>query len=306
MRLRVFLSFTLVCFWTCFLHAQEEKDARPGSERPRYRFQGPTEVDFGPLEDGKEKSHESLERQGWVYLCDSRISPKEVKASSLGLWRVRNQEDPQRNLWSVVEEGGEWIFRNSVGKDQHGTDLISLQNFWDFDLHVELRVPKDSNSGIYLRGRYEIQILSTPAGKDVKLAPSDLGGIYNIKEPKLNASKGPGVWQTMDASIRGFHILNVRLNGEVIHDDVEIPEKWRHGTGSELGGDINSPGPIFLQGDHGSVDFRNIRIRPSILPLRSVIRSGLDRSRFREELKAVAPEKSTEKAPGKATDKKEN
>jgi len=223
-------------------------------------------ADFGPLEDGREKSHQKLEKKGWVYLFDSR--PYSVQWDALGLFRARNPGEPKRNLWSVVEQDGERILRNTITEGTHGTDLISKQNFWDFDIHVELRVPPNSNSGVYLRGRYEIQILSTPAGKEKKLALHDLGAIYSVKAPSVNASRGPGIWQTLEASIRGFRITAVRLNGETIHPVVEIPAEKRKGTGSELGpgdgvsADPDSPGPIFLQGDHGSVEFKNIRLRP--------------------------------------------
>jgi hypothetical protein len=220
-----------------------------------------------PMEDGRERSYSTLEKQGWVYLLDGRI-PKDPKASdAFGLWRLRSG-DPKRNLWSMIEENGERVLRNTVGKDAHGTDLISKQRFWDFDLHVEFRVPASSNSGVYLRGRYEIQIDSFGADKQLKPAANNLGAVYNVREPLTNASRGPGQWQVLDLTIRGFRILNVRLNGETIQTTVELPEDKKPGTGSQLtaedgeSNDPDSPGPIFLQGDHGSIDFRNVRVRP--------------------------------------------
>ena len=225
-------------------------------------------IALGPALPAGEESPDMLVKQGWIYLFDSRIPKEGAKWSPLGQWRVRNPGEPQRNLWSVVSEENQWVLKNTIA-GSHGTDLISLQDFWDFDLHVELRVPENSNSGVYLRGRYEIQVLSTPAAKPKEqLGPGDLGGIYNVKAPSVNASKGPGQWQALDISIRGF-VVTVRLNGQLIQDSVEIPEARRRGTGSELGtgdgvhsSDPSAPGPVFLQGDHGSVDFRNIRIRP--------------------------------------------
>jgi hypothetical protein len=223
---------------------------------------------LAPAFAAEDESPDSLVKQGWTYLFDSRIPKEGAKWSPLSLWRVRNPGEPQRNLWSVVNEQNQWVLRNTI-TGSHGTDLISLQDFWDFDLHVELRVPENSNSGVYLRGRYEIQVLSTPADKPKEqLGPGDLGSIYGVKPPAVNASKGPGQWQTLDITIRGF-VITVRLNGQLIQDNVEIPEAKRRGTGSELGSgdgihssDPSAPGPVFLQGDHGSVDFRNIRIRP--------------------------------------------
>jgi hypothetical protein len=258
------------------LGAEEEKagKAEPSVEKSGEKAKGirrfstrSLPVDFGPQEDGKgEKVHESMAREGWLYLFDSRI-PQGQKWNSLGLWRVRNPGEPDRNHWKVLEEGGELILRNDLSGGGHGTDLISLPSFWDFDLHVELRVPPpNSNSGIYLRGRYEIQVDGAKPGDAV--GKGSLGAIYNTSAPSKNASKGPGAWQTIDAEIRGFRVL-VRLNGEVIQENVEIPQDKRGGTGSQLGtGDgvfsdgPDSPGPIFLQGDHGDISFRNVRIRP--------------------------------------------
>ena len=235
---------------------------------------------------------------GWVYLFDSRI-PRDPKSSEpMGLWRLRNANDPKRNLWSLVEESGERILRNTIGKDQHGTDLISKQKFFDFDLHVELRVPESSNSGVYLRGRYEIQIDSFSADKSQKPGAGNIGAIYSVREPLLNASRGPGQWQVLEATIRGHRILGVRLNGETIHANVEIPEGKRKGTGSELtsadgeSDDVDMPGPIFLQGDHGSVDFKNVRIRPRAAPVR---RLGPERERVIELKKAEGKAEGEEK-----------
>jgi len=281
--------------------AQDEKDS-PRPERKRVLgapLDGlPRRMDFGPLEDGKEKSHSQLERQGWVYLFDSRIPAKKAW-DPLGLWRVRNPEASDRNLWSVAEESGERILKNTVTEGKHGTDLISKQSFWDFDIHAEIRVPEHSNSGIYLRGRYEIQIASTPPkDKQERVPAGGLGGIYSIAGPKVNASKGPGVWQTIDASIRGFRILTVRLNGEVIHEGLEIPEARRKGTGSELSegdgvsADPESPGPIFLQGDHGSVELRNIRVRPAGFP--GLLRGPRPPVQLRKDAVIEKDEKKTE------------
>jgi hypothetical protein len=266
--------------------------------------------DFGPLEDGKEKSHDSLVKQGWIYIFDSRVPDPRHAWDPMGLWRIRNPGQPQRNLWSVIEEDGERILRNTVRPGQHGSDLISLQQAWNFDLHVELRVPDPSNSGVYLRGRYEIQITSTPADPEAKVGKGGLGGIYNVAAPLTNASKGPGVWQTIDASIRGFQVT-VRLNGKVIHRQVEIPENRRRGTGSELGegdgvsSDPSSPGPVFLQGDHGSVDFRNIRIRPARSPMR--IRKAAQIQPRLRVLRPVRVKEAAEKKESKeGADRKEN
>jgi len=232
-----------------------------------------------PAEDGKTVPHDQIEKQGWIYLFDSRIPKSGKPEDQLGLWRTRGTG---KSYWQVIEEAGGLVLRNAIPQGAHGVDLISRQKFWDFEVHVEFRVPPDSNSGVYLRGRYEIQINSFPADKAQKPTRSDLGAIYNVREPLVNASRGPGEWQVLEAIIRGHQISSVRLNGELILSGVHLPEDKKAGTGSQLGSadgesdDVDSPGPIFLQGDHGPIDIRSVRVRPQ----RSFIRPAtLDKSR---------------------------
>ena len=115
-------------------------------------------------------------------------------------------------------------------------------------------VPDKSNSGFYLRGRHEIQIFGDyQSGKPTL---SGNGAIYNVKAPSEFASKPGDEWQTAEATIVGNKITVV-LNGKKIHDEVECNKA----TGSEIDNKVNEPGPIFLQGDHGTVSFRNIMIK---------------------------------------------
>ena len=115
--------------------------------------------------------------------------------------------------------------------------------------------PRDSNSGIYLRGRYEIQVLDS-LGKTYSY-PAENGAIYNQKSPDVEASKPAGEWQTVDVTLKGMNIT-VFLNGVKIHDNVtdRRADRW-----AKLGDDNPSAGPLMLQGDHGPVQFRNIRIQ---------------------------------------------
>jgi hypothetical protein len=225
---------------------------------------------FGPLFDNDEKMHQTLISQGWVYLFDGRLPAAEqaVKGDPLGLWKPRRAD--RNNCWIVskeVNEDGERILMNILREGMHGTDLISNQEFRDFDLHVEFRSAE--NSGIYLRGRYEVQINKAPE-ENAELKFGDLGGIYAINPPLTNAAKGPEEWQTFDISIRGYEI-SVYLNGVLVQDNLLVPEgKRRIGTGTELGcwpsdgfhQDPKLPGPILIQGNHGQIDIKNIRIRP--------------------------------------------
>ena len=163
-------------------------------------------------------------------------------------WHLRNASG--HNSWKV--EGG--ILKNTVNPGEHGTDLVTDKKFKNFTVKYEYLVPDNSNSGFYLRGRHEIQILG-----DFSKGKTSLGGngaIYNFKAPDKFVSKPGTEWQTVEATIIGDKITVVQ-NGVRIHDNVQC----RHATGSEIDDKIDEPGPIFLQGDHGTVSFRNIQIK---------------------------------------------
>ena len=164
-------------------------------------------------------------------------------------WKLRRADGP--NSWSVLPGG---VLKNTVQKGEHGTDLVTEKKYWNFTVRYEYMTPDDSNSGFYLRGRHEIQILG-----DYKKGKAGMGGngaIYNFKAPDKFVTKPGGEWQTVEATIIGNRIT-VTLNGVKIHDNVECTKA----TGSELDGNVNEPGQIFLQGDHGTVSFRNMRIK---------------------------------------------
>ena len=163
-------------------------------------------------------------------------------------WHLRRKDG--HNSWSV--QNG--VLKNTVNPGEHGTDLVTDDKFWNFTVRYEYRVPDRSNSGFYLRGRHELQILGDYASG--KPAKGGNGAIYNFKAPDKFVSKPGDEWQTVEATIIGNRIT-VTLNGVKIHDNVEC----NVATGSEIDNKIDQPGPIFLQGDHGTVSFRNIRIK---------------------------------------------
>lgn len=163
-------------------------------------------------------------------------------------WHLRKVDG--HNSWKV-EEG---ILKNTVNKGEHGTDLVTDAKFKDFIVRYEYLVPEDSNSGFYLRGRHEIQILGDFAKGTTSRGGN--GAIYNFKAPDKFVSKPGSEWQTVEATMIGNKITVV-LNGVKIHDNVECNQA----TGSELDNKIDQPGAIFLQGDHGTVWFRNLRIK---------------------------------------------
>lgn len=163
-------------------------------------------------------------------------------------WHLRNPQG--HNSWSV-EQG---ILKNTVSGDVHGTDLVTDKKFWNFTVRFDYLVPDDSNSGFYLRGRHELQILGDHASGTTSLGGN--GAIYNFKAPDQFVSKPGNEWQTVEATIIDNKITVVH-NGVKTHDNLECNKA----TGSELDNKVGEPGSIFLQGDHGTVWFRNLRIK---------------------------------------------
>jgi hypothetical protein len=160
-------------------------------------------------------------------------------------WKPRSADD--KNNWAVKDG----VLVNAAS----GTDLVTQRKFTDFKLHTEYRYPKGSNSGVYLRGRYEVQI------EDDHGTVADShgsGGVYGFLTPSINAAKKAGEWQTLDVTLVG-RTVTVVLNGERVIDRQVIPGI----TGGALDSDEGEPGPIFLQGDHGAVEFRNLSVTPA-------------------------------------------
>jgi Domain of Unknown Function (DUF1080) len=138
----------------------------------------------------------------------------------------------------------------------HGPELINQSQFEDFKLHIEFKIEPNSNSGIYLRGRYEVQVESN----SMQEPPSHhTGGIYGFIAPSPEMPPKPGEWQTFDITLVGRTITVVQ-NGKTIIDNQEIPGI----TGGALDSHEERPGPIYLQGsEDGHVAYRNIVLTPA-------------------------------------------
>ena len=183
-------------------------------------------------------------------------------------WVVANAvPDPQNPgrlvlLGPVSGDNAELV--NSAGG---GVDIYTEQKWGDATIEVELMVPKGSNSGIYVMGEYEVQVLDS-YGK-AQVGPGDIGGLYGAQAPRVNAAKAPGEWQKFviefqaprfegDRKVSNAKFLKVTLNGQIIHENVEMKGVTPTGvTGKEA-----PTGPLMFQGDHGPVSYRNIRITP--------------------------------------------
>ncbi len=161
-------------------------------------------------------------------------------------WVPRHASQPNR--WKA-EEG-------TLVNEESGSDLVTERTFQDFQLHVEVMVPEGSNSGVYLRGRYEVQV-QDDHGKEAHAR--GMGGIYGQVTPVENAALPSGEWQSFDITLVG-RTVTVVLNGKTIIDRQEIPGI----TGGALDSREAEPGPIFLQGDHGRILYRNLVLTPAI------------------------------------------
>jgi len=158
--------------------------------------------------------------------------------------------------WHGNGANNQWQVENGVLRSPHsGVNLVTDGKYEDFKLHIEFRCPKGSNSGVYLRGRYEVQIEDDEG--DLHPAFDHLSGVYGFLSPSENASKGSGEWQSYDITLVG-RMVTVVLNGKTVICNQEIPGI----TGGALDSREEEPGPIYLQGDHGPIEYRNIRIIP--------------------------------------------
>ena len=135
-------------------------------------------------------------------------------------------------------------------------NLRTDREFEDFNLKLEVRLPEKGNSGVYIRGIYEVQVADS-FGKEPE--SHIMGAIYSRIKPEVNASKPPGEWQTMDITFVDRH-ATVLVNGKRAIDNQPVEGC----TGGALWSDVTRPGPIYLQGDHTSVEYRNIVIRPVV------------------------------------------
>ncbi len=191
--------------------------------------------------------------------------------------------DPQDPRKLIATPGGKDLInlvepQRVISGHSNGVDIFTEAKFGDAVVEVEVMMAKASNSGVYLMGEYEIQVMdSFGAAPD----PKGMGGIYGVAAPKANPSKKPGEWQKYVIEYRApkfdahgnktanARIVKVTLNGTVIHENVELPHALNGGLttgGKNVRGKEAPLGPLMFQGNHGPVAYRNIRIKP--LPAR--------------------------------------
>lgn len=194
--------------------------------------------------------------------------------------------DPLQSSHELFSEGKGSIILNAPTKKKPGVDIVSTEKFGDAEVTLVYMMAPGSNSGMYLQGQYEVQLLDSWAKTQVKAG--DNGGIYERWDeskpdgqkgyqgfaPRLNASKAPGVWQTLKVcfkaprfspsgeKIENARIVSATLNGVTIHEDVELFGPTR---GAMAGGEV-SEGPIRIQGDHGPIAIQSLEVKPYDTP----------------------------------------
>jgi len=200
---------------------------------------------------------------------------------SLAFWETR-KDSGKKETWVVgkpglakpgdhalaVEKGDGAMVNSCGGEHGLGRDFVSKATFGDALIEVDVMVPKDSNSGVYVHGEYEIQVLDS-FGK-TKLGNGDMGAVYGAAPPPLNASKAPGEWQTYEIDFRAprfdgdgkktenARFVSIKLNGKLLHENLEL----KGPTPGGVSGKEAAVGPLMFQGNHGEVAYRNIFVTP--------------------------------------------
>jgi hypothetical protein len=164
------------------------------------------------------------------------------------------------------EKASSWTVKDGclVNKEA-GSNIATERKFTDFKLHIEVNCPSNANSGIYLRGRYEVQVEDDSSDE-----PPDhrMGAVYGFLTPDPQQPRRPDEWQTFDITLMGRYVTIVQ-NGQPIISNQEIPGI----TGGAFDSHEENPGPLYLQGDHGGIAYRNIVLTPAVpLQLQSVER----------------------------------
>ncbi len=208
-------------------------------------FQGDSLIGSGVTSDGKN------------FTWTAHRAPK-LKRTKEPVWGDPIQLFNGKDLtgWHAMGNKNQWVAEDGILRSPHsGANLVTDQTFNDFKLHIEFRYPKESNSGVYLRGRYEVQIEDSKGKEATK---DYLGAVYGFIAPTEQVAKDPGEWQSYDITLTG-RMVTVIANGITVICNREIPGI----TGGAINSKEEDPGPLLIQGDHGPVDYRNIIITPA-------------------------------------------
>jgi hypothetical protein len=231
-----------------------EGDALRFSLPPQWE-KGAGELSFEGRVQGDRLGGAMMFPDGRRFDWSARRAPS-LRRSAMPKWGepIRLFNGTDLHGWRALGESRWKVDDSMLRNTAAGANLVTEREFTDFKLHVELRLPKGSNSGVYLRGRHEVQI----ADRFGEPASDTLGAVYGFLAPSEEAARGADQWQSLDITLIGRRITVV-VNGKTVICDREIPGI----TGGALDSDEGAPGPLLLQGDHGPVEFRNITLTPA-------------------------------------------
>jgi hypothetical protein len=241
--------------------------ARPISkvnfEEGKFNFSIPPQWEQGNQDISIEGTLSGDSLKGTIHTSDGKIfSWTAVRAPSL-----RKNMEPKWGQPIALFNGKDLSGWHALGANQwladggilrspkSGSNIVTDPRFGDFKLHIEFRYPKGSNSGVYLRGRYEVQIIDS---KGMEPSKDLLGAVYGFISPSEMVAKDAGEWQSYDVVLIG-RMVTLSVNGKTVICNQEIPGI----TGGAIDSREGEPGPILLQGDHGPIDFRNIELTPA-------------------------------------------
>jgi hypothetical protein len=188
----------------------------------------------------------------------SAVRAPSLKRNSEPVWQksitIFNGKD--LSGWHTSGKTNQWIVKDGILTSPHsGSNLLTDKTFNDFKLHIEFRYPQGSNSGVYLRGRYEVQIEDVHGDEPYK---DVFSAVYGFLPPSEIAAKPAGEWQSYDITLVG-RMVTVVANDKTVICNREIPGI----TGGAINSHEGEPGPLLIQGDHGPIEYRNIIITPA-------------------------------------------
>ncbi|HEY4876790.1 MAG TPA: DUF1080 domain-containing protein [Puia sp.] len=232
------------------------KDNKMSFTIPPQWDRGDGDFTFEATFQGDSLSGSGVSSDGKNFTWTAHRAPK-LKRTKEPVWGEPIQLFNGKDLtgWHAMGTN-QWIAEDGILRSPHsGANLVTDQTFNDFKLHIEFRYPKESNSGVYLRGRYEVQIEDSKGKEATK---DYLGAVYGFIAPTEQMAKDPGEWQSYDITLTG-RMVTVVANGVTVICNREIPGI----TGGAINSKEEDPGPLLIQGDHGPVDYRNIIITPA-------------------------------------------
>jgi hypothetical protein len=227
-------------------------------------FSIPPQWDTASNDMSFEGRYEGDALTGTIIMPDGKIFKfSGVRAPSLRrkaepLWDKQIKLFDGRDLkgWHVSGEKNQWVAKDDMlVSPVSGSNIVTDAVFNDFQLHIEFRIPAGSNSGVYLRGRYEIQIVDSK-GQEPNVGL--LGAIYGFLSPTEMMANAAGEWQSFDVTLAG-RLVTLSVNGKTVICNQEIPGI----TGGAIDSNEGEAGPVMIQGDHGPIDLRNILITPA-------------------------------------------